>query len=121
MVIGLVVSGHTLLPEASAITISSTPIGLGNSQLTIGTSIIPLPTQAASFNPNTFTVGGYTFISNHGGVIIDDQTLSPGGSGYTTAGTSISVNPSGLVNGTSTYPLPTYATSSTSSTFVIGG
>ena len=116
---GIVISGQTLTPGAPAIAVSGTPISLADSDIVIGASTIPLPTQAPSPISRTFEVGGYTFTSNENGIAVADDTLTAAGAVVTVSGKPISLGASGLVIGTSTYDLP--APVEVSSKVTIGG
>lgn len=93
-----VVDGQTILPGSTA-TISGTPVSLGDSNIVIGTTSVPLPTDVPGSiqpaGPSAFAIGG--------------STVSNGGSPITVSGTRISLGPSGLIVGSSTVPLTNQA------------
>ena len=86
-----VVDGQTILP-GSAVTISGTPVSLGDSNLVIGTGSVALPSiDSEGSEPSAFSIAG--------------TTVSNGGPPITVSGTRISLGPSGLIVGSSTIPL----------------
>lgn len=107
---------NTIQPGAPAVTISNTPISLGDSGLVIGSSTIALPTPAP--NTPTFTVGGHIFTAHSGGLFIPGQSVSAGGSPLTLSGTRISAGAGSVVVGSSTAIIP--SAGSPPSTFAVG-
>ena len=92
------IADTTLLPNAPAITISGTPISLNPSAIIIGSTAIPfspgiLPTTAI------ITLAGQTFAPNPTAITIANNTLFAGGPALTFSGTPISLDPSGLIIG----------------------
>ncbi|MCJ1252994.1 hypothetical protein MMC24_000801 [Lignoscripta atroalba] len=131
-----VIGTQTVVPGASAITISGTPISLAPyaSNIVIGTSTIVLG-AAPTPVPAVITFGGSTVTANaRSEFVIGTQTIFPGASAVTISGTPISLAPlaSNIVIGGSTIilsPTPAPAvitiggstiTANAQSDFVIG-
>jgi hypothetical protein len=136
-----VVSGQTLAPGGPAITISGTTLSLatpGSAIVVNGvTSTLAAPAQPA-VTPPTLTFGNQVFspIPNSGSpIIIDRQTLNPGGLAITVSGTTLSLAPSasfvvlnGLISSIANPATPSitvgggvFTPVSSVPTFVIGG
>lgn len=107
---GVPIAGTTLQAGGPPITISGTAISLGSSGLIIGSSTIPLPTPAPS--STTFVLGSQTYTANPTAIAISGTILTLGSPAATISSTPISLGASGLVIGTSTYPLPSSLPSS---------
>lgn len=120
----IIVAGSTL-SKGSAITIHSTRISLGDSDLVIGSSTIPLPTVGPISAAPAITTLGQTFSQiGVSDVVFGHTTLSIGGPGTTILGTEVSLGTSGLIVGSSTVAFPTAAPTLTTlgHTFVpVGG
>lgn len=120
----IIVAGSTL-SKGSAITIHSTRISLGDSDLVIGSSTIPLPTVGPISAAPAITTLGQTFSQiGVSDVVFGHTTLSIGGPGTTILGTEVSLGTSGLIVGSSTVAFPTAAPTFTTlgHTFVpVGG
>ena len=105
------IAGQTLIPGASAITISGTPVSLveGASDVILGTVTFPLlpPTVMPTLSPLTIDNSIYT-ANSASDYAVAGQTLSPGGPAITISGTPISLAPaaSDIVVGTSTIAEP---------------
>jgi hypothetical protein len=102
----IVIAGQMLVPGGSPIIVLGTPISLAPSAsyLVVGTSTIPLPSDPVA---KVFTIGAETFIENSlSQLLVDGQTLVPGGPAIAVSGTPISLAPSAsyLVVGSSTIP-----------------
>lgn len=118
---GYVDNRQTILPGSSAITLSGTGISLaaGASAIVIGSSTIQLATGISS---GLLTAAGETFTPLAPGIVaIDGNTISVGGPPITDHGTVISVAPSGLLIGGSTFAFATPAPSADKNGFVIDG
>lgn len=106
---GYVDNGQTINPGSPAIMISGIPtsIAAGASAVIVGSSTIPIATGS----PNgLLTAAGETFTPLASGTIaIDGSTISVGGPPITDQGSVISLAPSGLVIGSSTFAFPTPA------------
>ncbi|KAI9776658.1 MAG: hypothetical protein M1839_009464 [Geoglossum umbratile] len=100
----IVVAGRTLIPGGPEIAVSGTPISLpiGATNLVIGPITVPLTLSSAP----TFTIAGFPITAGPS-LIIDGQTLLPGGPPITISGTRISLAPfaSYIAVGSSTFPL----------------
>ena len=106
----VVVGGATISEGAQAKTVDGAKVSLGVSDLVIGASTLPRPTQPTTTD---FTAAGVTvvpFASNE--VIVGGATVTRGAPAKTIEGTKISLGVSDLVVGSSTVALPTAATSS---------
>ena len=99
---GYEVGGSKVIPGASAITISGTPVHIENPT----PPPFILPAQQPS--PVT-TVAGNTILANPSGYQVGSTPLTPGGAPVVVDGTSISLNPSNnIVINSQTYTLPTF-------------
>ena len=129
---GFAVGGTTITPGGPPLIISGSPISLAITALVIGTSTIHFSTAPS---PAVITLGGSTITANsQSDFIIGSQTLVPGVSPITIAGTLVSLAPeaSYLVIGSTTIninPVPSPAvltiggstiTANSQSDFVIG-
>lgn len=98
-------------PGSPTITISGTPVFLGQSGiLVIGSLTTSLPaTPTQPLPPNKiFTVGGQTFSADPTGFNVAGSRVIPGGIPVILSGTTVSLSPSGvLIIGDSAIPLPT--------------
>ncbi|KAI4088592.1 MAG: hypothetical protein L6R37_008172, partial [Teloschistes peruensis] len=113
----IILGSQTLTPGGSALTILSTPISLipSGTALAVGSSVIPIPPwgESATSPGYILTIDGFTFTRGPiSDLIINGRTITPGAPALTISGTPISLLPSGtgLVIGSSTYPIPTAAT-----------
>ncbi|KAL8790045.1 MAG: hypothetical protein Q9195_006547 [Heterodermia aff. obscurata] len=103
----ITIGSQVVSANGPAITISNTPVSLGDHVLVVGSSThllaFPQPTMAAPI-----TIGGYQIIPPGPGssLVIGTHTLTPG-QGITISATPISLGSSVLAIGTSTIPLPT--------------
>lgn len=107
----LVVGTHTLDP-GHEITVSSTPVSLGNSVLVIGTSTIPLPTagpQPVTRKEHYFAIGSQTIAVNPSGIVVGSRTLHPRGPAITVSGTSYSLGTTDFIAGSLTETFPAAA------------
>ncbi|KAI4193920.1 MAG: hypothetical protein LQ350_008067 [Teloschistes chrysophthalmus] len=108
----LLLNGQTITPGAPAITVSGKPISLFPSAtaLAIGSATYPIPTPTAvTPSQDTFTIDGFTFTRGpQSDLIINGQTLTPGGPALTISGTPISLpaSPTVVVINGVTDPLP---------------
>ena len=110
------IDGYTITPGGSAVTVSGTPVSINPSNsLVIGSSTIALATAGsgakASGENSPLTAGHETFIPiDSTAVSVDGTTLTVSGPAFTESdGTVVSLGPSGLVVGSSTYAFPTPA------------
>ena len=102
-------------------TISGQLISLGENGVVVGSTTVPLRTLASggaspTISAAIFTIGGqaYTALTSPGSgysIIIGSSTLSVGGPPVTISGEVISLDPSGVVLGTSTISFSAYGTS----------
>ena len=104
-----VVQGQTLIPGASALTISGTPISLAPSasHVVFGSDTIALASPAPS-GPLPFTVGTQIFTANAASQFVaGSQTLVPGAPAITISGTPVSLASSAtqVIVGGSTIPI----------------
>jgi hypothetical protein len=114
-----IIASLTLTPGASAITIASTPLSLAPSAsaLVVGSSTIPLPPPPSASEHRPLVIGSttlpYSLNPTSSLLIIDSQTLTPGGPALTISSTPLSLAPSGtaLIVGSSTIPLSPFSTS----------
>ena len=99
---GVVIAGHTLHPGSNALTISNTPISLGNSGLlAFGSSSIILPSQSV------FAIGSQTFTANPTSWPLEAGGIPPDGLVETIDGIAITPGPSRiLATGTSKLSIP---------------
>ena len=103
----ITIGSQVVSAKGPAITVSNTPVSLGDDALVVGSSThllpFPQPTMTAPM-----TIGGYKIIPPVPGssLVIGTHTLIPG-QGITISGTPISLGSSILAVGTSTLPLPT--------------
>ena len=109
------IAGTPVKAGAPAVTVSGTPISLGLSgDLVIGSSVIPNSLHAA-----IFTVGAQRFTADGTDLVSSDTTVHVGDPAVLVAGTSASLDSSGvLVLGSST---TTLAGLSPSSIYTVGG
>ena len=105
-----IVGSQTLKP-GGVITIAGTRISLpaGSSYVLVGTStvsLIDLPAKQGQSGILTFAGESYTADASNGAIVIEGQTLTPGGA-ITVAGTRIALSPTAAyaVIGASTIPL----------------
>ncbi|KAF1829198.1 hypothetical protein BDW02DRAFT_592788 [Decorospora gaudefroyi] len=95
-----IVSGQTLAPGASAITVSGTTLSLGPSGSVLilnGATSTVAASIAPAVAPPTVTVGSEIFFPippSQKKLVIAGQTLSPGGKAITVSGTTLSLAPS---------------------------
>ena len=98
---GISLAGTTLFPGGPGITVSGTPVSLGDSDLVIGSHTYQLPPLQS-----VFTIGGQVITANPTGFPIRGTTLQPNDPVITISGTKVSLGPSDLVIGSSTFVLP---------------
>lgn len=105
---GLSIASPTLTPGASPITISGTPISLGLSSLIIGSSSYGVTIPRQSWIPGQVTTINGQIIQplTNSGIYIDSTTLTPGASPITISGTPVSLGPSSLIIGSSSFAVP---------------
>lgn len=122
---GLAINGQTLVPGGASATVSRIRINLDpTGGLHVGSSLIPLPSPARDSVGWVFTANGLTFtsLSSANGVVIDSQTLVPGGLSATVSGTRIVLDSTrGLHVGSSLIFLPIPAPGSVGAVFTAGG
>lgn len=136
---GAYVIGSQTLSPGSAIEFSGTPVSLvpGGSALVVGGTTVPFELPARPLpvtkGPSASLIGGVAAGDPQSGLVIGTQTAYPTGPAITVSGTRYSLNPSALIVGTSTYPLPSgnpsalftagglVATTNSMSEIVIGG
>lgn len=103
-----VVGTQTLAPGGQAVTVNNIPYSLAPlaTALVSGGSIIPLPPKYNGVSDRT-TVGSVPTADSVSGLVIDTQTLLPGGPAHTINGVLYSLAPSAnaLVSGSYTIPL----------------
>lgn len=109
---GVSIAGSTLTPGAPAITISGTPISIGSTGLVIGTGT-PIPLTNAFPSQIITTIANQAITILPTAVEIAGATLTPGAPAITISSTPISINPSALIIGTATIPLPSNAQATT--------
>ncbi|MCJ1230204.1 hypothetical protein MMC12_006876 [Toensbergia leucococca] len=110
------VAGTTLTPGSPALTISGTIISVGSAGLILGSSTLPLPSLPSQI---ITTLGQQFTLLPNNLIAVAGTTLSPGSPPLTISGTIISLNPSGLILGSSTLSLsfpPSTSTSTSTST-----
>lgn len=94
---GFFVDGSQILPGSPAVLISGTPVSLGiSANLVIGTSTISLSGQP--YSANAFKIGDESFTANPTGFTVAGSQVLPGGSAVIVSGTTLSLNPSGVLN-----------------------
>lgn len=122
---GLAINGQTLVPGGAPATVSRTHINFDpTGALYVGSLLTPLPTPAPNSVGWVMTANGltFTFLSSANGVVIDSQTLVPGGFSATVSGTRIILDStSGLHVGSSLIYLPILAAGSVGVVFTAGG
>ena len=103
----ITIGSQVVSAQGPVITVSNTPVSLGDDALIVGSSThllaFPQPTMATSI-----TIEGHKVVPPRPGssLVIGTHTLTPGQE-VTISGTPISLGSSALVVGTSTIPLPT--------------
>lgn len=121
----LAINGQTLVPGGASKTVSRTRINFDPpGGLHVGSLPTPLPTPAPNSDGWVITANGltFTFLSSANGVVIDSQTLIPGGFSATVSGTRIILDATrGLHVGSSLIYLPTPAPGSVGVVFTAGG
>lgn len=111
---GLAINGQTLVPGGASKTVSETNINFNNPPggLHVGSLPTPLPTSAPNSDGWVIAANGltFTFFSSANKLVIDSQTLVPGGFSATVSGTRIILDATrGLHVGSSLIYLPTPA------------
>ncbi|KAL8917581.1 MAG: hypothetical protein Q9208_007864 [Pyrenodesmia sp. 3 TL-2023] len=134
----VVVAGHTLTEGAPAVSVNGAKLAYTSGSVYVNGKAAPVPTPAPqpareenqpvvvgglSFYaappasqqnraPSAIaTVAGKTVVQETGGAVaIDGTTLTPGSSPIVISGTPVSINPTALVIGSETLPLPTLPT-----------
>jgi len=114
---GFEIGSATLLPGASPIFISGTPVSLASSQLVIGTSTLPILTLLPTSTTRAFyiTIGSETLALGPTAIIVAGSTLTPGAPAITTDGNAVSLGSSMLVVGSRTETFAPVQASVTSS------
>ncbi len=105
---GISIAGTTIIPGAPAITMSGTPISVGDHVLVVGTSTISLPSQITG--PRMATIDGMEVKLLPSGLSIAGTTITPGALQVTVSGKAVSLGEDALVIGASTVPLPSQMT-----------
>lgn len=122
---GLALNGQTLVPGGASKRVSRTNnIFIPPGGLHVGPLPTPLPTSAPNSDEWVITANGltFTFFSSANELVIDSQTLVPGGFSATLSGTRIVLDATrGLHLGSSLIYLPTPAPSSVGVVFTAGG
>lgn len=122
---GLAINGQTLVPGGAPATVSRTRVNFDPTRaLQVGSLLTPLPTPTPNSVGWVMTANGltFTFLSSANGVVIDSQTLVPGGFSATVSGTRIILDSTrGLHVGSSLIYLPIPAPGSVGVVFTAGG
>ena len=104
---GFAIADSTLQAGGPAITVQGVSISLGSSEIIAGSSTLLLPTRTET---GILTAAGQTFTPlGSDSILLDGTTLSINGPATINAGTTLSLDPSGLVVGTQTFAFPTPA------------
>ena len=104
---GISIAGFTITPDATPVTVDGTRVFLGSSALVVGSSSVPIILLPVPFNRAEPTTNLLKL--NHpltAGVSLAGNTLTPGASPITISGTPISLGPSSLIIGSSSFAVP---------------
>ena len=103
----LPVAGTTLSVNGPAATVSGQLISLADGGLVIGTQMRSFVAPPATF---VTAVGGQTFsrVAQNGAIVVAGSTISRGAPAIEISGVSISLNPSAIIYGSSTVPIPPF-------------
>ena len=117
---------QTLTPGGAPITVSGTRLSLAPSvsYVVIGTSTQAIPPRTAATERSSITFGGSSYSEDAAGnIVVDGQTLAPGGPPITVSGTPFSLAPSAkyVVIGTSTQDIASPLAAATRPTITFGG
>ena len=107
LVNGISIAGFTITPDAAPVTADGTRIFLGSSALVVGSISVDVVLPPVLLTPGQATEMNGQVIQplTNGGISIAGQTLTPGASPITISGTPISLGPSGLIIGSSSFAI----------------
>ena len=113
----------TYISGQSGMDIAGTPVGLDvlsqsvNGASPVGSTTIPV----SAVSSGIFTVGGQVLTAKSSAIIMDEETIAPGGPGKTIGGTRVSLGSSGLLEvGSSTISLSATEQALSSGLFTVG-
>ena len=107
----VLVDGKTLSAGSPAATVAGEQVSLASDgKLVVGSLTTNVPTSTNG--GDIFTAGGFVFTEGSSDLVVDGETVFPGGSPITVAGTQVSLGSNGkLIVGSLTTNLPTRITS----------